>query len=60
VVSRFKAEGLSIPYPHQVAVESRPFQPPKALAAQMAQDGAGKGEDRSFAPRDRPSSEGRA
>jgi len=57
VVQRFKVEGISIPYPHQVAVESRPFQPPAALAARMA---AADAEDRSFAPRNSPTPEGHA
>jgi small conductance mechanosensitive channel len=50
VIRRFRAEGLSMPYPHQVAVESRPFRAPKALAARMAREGA-DGEARSFAPK---------
>jgi len=60
VVQRFRAEGISIPYPHQVAVESRPFHPPRALAAQMAADADGAGEARSFAPRNGPAPEGHA
>ena len=42
VKARFEAEGLSFPYPHQVAVETRPYAPPdrerqaKALAALRA------------------------
>jgi small conductance mechanosensitive channel len=46
-VQRFRAEGLSLPYPHQVAVETRPFRPPEALAERLAREG----EERSFAPK---------
>jgi small conductance mechanosensitive channel len=53
VVRRFRESGLSIPYPHQVAVESRPFRPPEALAERMGEDADARREDepRSFAPR---------
>jgi small conductance mechanosensitive channel len=33
VKDRFEAEGFSFPYPHQVAVEQRPFEPPQTQHA---------------------------
>jgi small conductance mechanosensitive channel len=40
VKDRLEAEGFSFPYPHQVAVESRSFQPPHSRPAPAAADKA--------------------
>ena len=52
VVRRVRAEGLTLPYPHQVSVQGRPFQPGRAVAEQLAAVKApADGEARSFAPK---------
>jgi small conductance mechanosensitive channel len=40
VKERFEAEHLSFPYPHQVAVQGRPFQPPASVAEPVAKPAA--------------------
>lgn len=52
VTRRFRAEGLTMPYPHQVAVQGRPFQPGQAVAERVAAaKPEAKVEARSFAPK---------
>ena len=48
VYDALRAEGFTMPYPHQVAVAARPFQPPHSKAAAAPQPA----EARSFAPKD--------
>ncbi len=51
VLQRLRADGFSLPYPHQVSVETRPFHAPKALAERMAREAKADRERRSFEPK---------
>ena len=54
VWDRLRAEGFSFPYPHQVAVESRPFAPPRSKARTGAKAGTKPGAKRAAKAVSRP------